>query len=189
VTHHDVLEKILDTNDATVGGGSAAALSGAMAAGLIGMVALLSVGKDYGLPDEEYRDIERRCGALRQELLAGCMEDTVAYGRIVAAYKLPKGTDGEKQTRQAAIQAAGIKAATTPRDNAKGCGQVLALGKALLGKSNRNAFPDLSYGVSLARLGVEGCIANIEANLPLIKEESIKKDFQTEITTMKEKWS
>lgn len=185
MNYHDVLDKILDTGDATVGGGSAAALSGAMAAGLIGMAALLSVGKGSGLPDEAYREVEARCRELREQLLAGCVEDTAAYKGIVEAYRLPKATDEEKEARAGAIQAAGTKAAAVPRDNGRNCQRVCELGRSIRDSYNRNAASDFEYGMELASLGVAGAIANIEANLPLIKDEGARKEFLADIAAMR----
>jgi len=186
MTYHDVLNKVLDINDVTVGGGSSAALSGAMAAGLIGMVSLLSVGKECGLSDDRYRKIAEQCGTLRDSLLQGCVDDAAAYRQIVDAYKLPKGTDEEKAVRRAAIQAAGIAAAATPRDNGRHCKTVHVLGCELWEKSNQNASSDLMYGIGLSKLGVEGCIANIEANLPLIKDEAVKAQFDADMKELRE---
>lgn len=185
MTYHDVLDKILDTGDATVGGGSAAALSGAMAAGLIGMAALLPVGKG-GLADETCRQVEARCKELRARLLAGCVDDTSAYSGIVAAYKLPKATEEEKRARSQAIQVAGAGAAAVPRDTGRGCRDVYALGLSIREGYNKNAASDFEYGMELAALGIRGAIANIEANLPLIKDEAVRAEFLADIAELKE---
>jgi Methenyl tetrahydrofolate cyclohydrolase len=187
MTYHDVLDLILNSEDVTVGGGSAAALSGAMAAGLIGMVAQLSRGKEYGLPDAEYDAVAQRCRELREMLLEGCVADAGAYGGIIAAYKLPKESDAEKVARRDAIQAAGIQAASVPRDNGVRCREVCQLGQRLQGRSNGNAASDLLYGIGLAGLGIEGCIANIEANLPLIKDETVAAGFRADMQQLGER--
>lgn len=183
---YGVLDKILDTKDVTIGGGSAAALSGAMASGLIGMVSLLSRGKNLGLSDSEYERIEQECVVLRAALLEGCVQDAAAYGAIVAAYKLPKSTDEEKAARSAAIQQAGYFAASVPRDNGRYCAQVLELGRSVEKNFNPSAASDLLYGMGLARLGIAGCIANIEANLSLIKDEHKKTELLDDISRLKE---
>lgn len=127
----DVLEKILDPHDVKVGGGSAAALSGAMGAGLIGMVALLSVGRDCGWDDADYLSAEARCSVLRQRLLIGAVADAEAYAQIAAAYKLPKTDEAEKEARRVAIETAGLAAASVPRDNAVCCREIYDLGVQL----------------------------------------------------------
>ena len=185
MTYHDILDSILDTQNTTVGGGSASALAGAQSAGLIGMVALLSIGKGCGKTDEEYRDLEQRCRALREELLAGAVTDTQSYSQIVAAYKLPKATDQEKAARRAAIEAAGIAAASAPRDNGFACKQGYGLALSIQGKSNPNAASDLACALGLAKLGIEGCVANIEANLSLIKDDTVLAGFKKDIAALR----
>ena len=76
---YDVLEKIMDSKDTTVGGGSASAVAGAMAAGLVGMVARLSTGKQYGLPDERYLGIADELDMLAVKLKDGAVADTQSY--------------------------------------------------------------------------------------------------------------
>jgi formiminotetrahydrofolate cyclodeaminase len=183
--YFEVIENILSSKDVTVGGGSASAFSGAMAAGLIGMVSRLSVGKEYGLKDEEYIAYAEELDALNEKLIQGVENDADAYMGIVNAYKLPKSTEKEKADRKVAIQQAGINGATAPKDNGYLCKRVWEIGKALDGKSNSNAGSDLSIGINLSAVGVDGCIQNIEANLGMIKDEEALKGFQEDINNLK----
>lgn len=180
----DVLNNILDSRNVTVGGGSASAISGAMAAGLIGMVARLSINKNYGLPADKHMEIAEELDRLNKELLLGSEEDTKAYLLIKNAYGLPKSTLVEKEERAKAINAAGIVAASVPKDNAYLCKRILELGKSMEGKYNSSASSDFVIGMELAKLGVRGCILNIEVNLPLIKEEDIKKEIGSHLNKL-----
>lgn len=85
--YKDIYELILNENDFTVGGGSTAALAGAMACGLIGMVANLSKGKEYSYTDEKYDSIVAELNTLKEKLLQGSVEDNRAYMMIANAYK------------------------------------------------------------------------------------------------------
>lgn len=174
----EVLNKILDSNNVTVGGGSASAISGAMAAGLVGMVVRLSTGKNYGLQDEEYLKLADELDELSKELLEGSEKDTKAYLLIRDAFRLPKSTDEEKEIRKKAINDAGVEAALVPKSNAEGCKRVFEIADYLEGKYNENASSDFIIGKELAALGVQGCILNIEANLSLIKDEKIKVELE-----------
>jgi len=179
-----VLEKILETHDVTVGGGSASAISGAMAAGLVGMVARLSTKKDHGMPAEEHLAIADECDILAAALMKGADQDMAAFAKIKAAYALPKATDEEKRARSEAVETAGMAAATTPLENAMMNRRVYELGRAIKNKSNPNAGSDLEIGIRLARLGVLGCVLNIEANLPLIKNTEALEKFKKEILAL-----
>ncbi|WZL72834.1 cyclodeaminase/cyclohydrolase family protein [Clostridiaceae bacterium 35-E11] len=176
-----VLEKVIDSKDFTVGGGSAAALAGAMAAGMVAMVARLSTKKDYGLSAEKYMEIAEEGDHLAKDLLLGAEKDTQAFCMIKDAYALPKATDEEKKQRSQAIQNGAIQAATVPMQNGQMCKRVQELSLLLDGQSNPNAGSDLAEAILLAGAGVKGCVLNIEANLPLIKNEKVKADFQKQI--------
>lgn len=182
----DALNKIIDSRDFTVGGGSAAALAGAMSAGLIGMVARLSIKNEYGLPAEKYIYIADRLDEISKDLINGAVKDTEAFIKIKEAYAMPKETEGEKLTRSQAIQEAAIGAATVPLNNGKLCRAILDLYILMEGKSNPNASSDLEEGKLLLNAAILGCALNIEANLPLIKNEDVKLKFQKDINYLKQ---
>lgn len=176
-----IFELILNENDFTVGGGSTAALSGAMACGLIAMVANLSKGKTYGYEDSKYDNIVLELNEIKEKLLQGAINDNKAYMLIVNAYKLPKNTEIEKEERKKAIQNAGIEAANVPLANAELNKKVYEIGKSLVEKSNPSCYTDLKAGIDLAKLGLETAKANVEVNLPLIKDEKILLNFKEQI--------
>lgn len=182
----DALNKIIDSRDFTVGGGSAAALAGAMAAGLIGMVARLSIKKEYGLSEEEYVSIANRADELGKELLNGAVKDTESFLKIKEAYAMPKETEDEKLTRSHAVQKAAIGAATVPLNNGELCKAIFDLYVLMEGKYNPNAASDLEEGKLLLNAAILGCGLNIEANLPLIKDENVKRKFQKDINYLKQ---
>ncbi len=167
---YKALDLILDTQDVTVGGGSASAISAAMAAGLIGMVARLSTKKDYGISAEAHLEVAERCDILAPALMQGSLDDMAAFAMIKSAFGLPKDTDEEKQARAKAINDAAVQAALTPYENAKKALEVLELGRKIKNVSNPAAGSDLLIGLQLSEIGVKGCIMNMEANMPLIKD-------------------
>ncbi len=171
MNYQSILELILDSNDFTVGGGSASALAGAQSAGLLGMVTKLSLGKGYKFSDEEYNNIIDELESLKNDLLQGCVDDSKAYLLIKNAYGLPKKTDEEKKARRLEIENAGYKAASVPLENAVKCARVLEIANLLEGNYNPNTFSDYEVAVSLVKVGIDGCKKNVEVNIPLIKDE------------------
>ena len=176
-----ILSKIRDVDNFNVGGGAASALAGSQAAGMMGMVANLSLGKGYGRPDEEYLQMAEEAKKLSDHLFSGAEEDEVAFLKIRNAFKLPKETDFEKIIRKNAIQYGFISAANTPLKNAYLCKEVCALGVKLLNQSNPAAETDLIIALDLGRVGLNGCINNIKANLSMIKDEEILRGFENHI--------
>ncbi|WP_432406451.1 cyclodeaminase/cyclohydrolase family protein [Wukongibacter sp. M2B1] len=177
----EMIKKVIDSNNFTVGGGAASALAGAMAAGMIAMVAKLSLKKDYELTVDTYKKVSDEADKLAKELLAGAKADERAFCMIKNAYALPKSTEEEKRERAIAIQNGGIAAATVPKDNGFMCKRIYELGMMLKGRSNPNASSDLEEAIMLAKAGIKGCILNVEANLPLIKDQEKKSEFQSYI--------
>jgi formiminotetrahydrofolate cyclodeaminase len=143
-----------------------------MAAALAAMVARLSSPTAGGEPEATYAEIAQAGTALSQELLEAADEDAASFDALVAAYRLPKETGEEKEARGDAIQAAMIHATDVPLANAELCAAVQALVARLEGRSNPRALSDLQSAGYLAHAGLLGCLANVDLNLPGIKDEA-----------------
>ncbi|MDF2678485.1 MAG: formiminotransferase-cyclodeaminase [Bacillota bacterium] len=181
----EILGKVINSDDFTVGGGSASAIAGSMAAGIVSMVCKLSMNKPVKLTVEEYESISKEADELAKQLLIGADDDTKAYCMIKDAYAMPKNTDEEKKLRTASIREAGKAAASVPRDNGYKNKRVNELALLLVGQSNEAASSDLYSALYLSDAGVKGCILNIEANLSLIKDEKILDGFKNDIEILK----
>ena len=97
------------------GGGSIAALNASSSAALIEMVAQLTIGKEkYAAVQEDMKDVAEKAHALKARFLELIDEDSNAFNKIMAAFKLPKDTDEAKKARSAAIQEATKGAALVP---------------------------------------------------------------------------
>jgi formiminotetrahydrofolate cyclodeaminase len=169
--------KVMDPADDSTGGGTASAVAGAMAAGLMGMVARVSIGKAGMEPESFYREIDGAAQGLTAALMAGGREDSEAFGAVMRAYTLPKCTEEEKAERSKQIRLAMVGATRVPVDNAARCLEVIRLGRRLEKAYNENAASDLAVGLSLARSGLEGCLANVEINLGSVKDEDARAEL------------
>jgi formiminotetrahydrofolate cyclodeaminase len=178
--------KVVDPEDDQTGGGTAAAVAGAMAAGLAGMVARLSVGKDGMEPDPYYHEIDAEAQVLTGALLRGGREDSEAFGAVMRAFTLPKCTDAEVAARSAAIQEGMVGAAKVPLQNAERCASVIDLVSRLRGRSNRNAASDLEVAGALARTALVGCLANVAINVESIKDENTAHALTTRAAELRE---
>lgn len=183
---YSVIDKIMDSQDTTVGGGAASAVSGAMAAGLAGMVARLSIGKNYGLSDEEYKNIADALDSLSHVLKNGAVDDMDAYLGIKAAFALPKATEEEKNIRRAEIEKAAVTAATVPLENGQAASGILEICKKMEGRYNLAAFSDMQAAIMLAKMAVIDTALNIEANLSLIKTPEKNAEFALAASKLKD---
>lgn len=168
----EVFGRVLDSTDRAVGGGSAAALSAAMAAGLAGMVARLSVGRDLALGDARYEVLVAEADELSAALLAGAREDAEVYALVSAAHRAHPNGEGEAEARRTAIDEALLAAARVPLENACRALRVLELSTELSGRSNPVAASDLAVARLLADAGVSGCLANVAANLGALHDSA-----------------
>lgn len=177
--------RVLGSDSPAPGGGSVAALSGALGADLVAMVCSLSIGKpDYEPYRIELTDTLARAQALSKSLLDRVDRDTEAFNGVMAAFKLPKGTDEEKKTRAEAIQKGYREAVQSPLGIARECLDVLDLAGKLPGKSNANALSDLGVASQQAYAGLEGAIMNVNINLPSIKDESFRAKTASEVASL-----
>lgn len=161
----------LASGSPTPGGGSAAALAGAAGAALVAMVARLTVGKKrYAEVEPQMQQIVQQAEALRARLTALVQEDADAFGKVSAAYQLPKSTDEEQIARAAAIQAGMQAASLTPLETARACAAVVALAEQVVTHGNVNARTDGGVGALLAHAGLQGAAWNVEVNLQSIDD-------------------
>ena len=170
--HLDFLED-LAAGTAAPGGGSASAYAGAMAAGLVAMVARLTVGKvKYAEVAEEMATILEQAERLRAELAVDVVRDAKAFKAVMAAYKLPKGTDREVEERAAAIQEAILEAALVPLEVSEKAVKVLELASQVIAKGNLNAISDGATGAGLALAAMRGSGLNVRLNAAEMEDTS-----------------
>jgi formiminotetrahydrofolate cyclodeaminase len=181
--------KVLDPQDNSTGGGTASAVAGAMAGALVAMVARLSIGKPEMEAESFYRDIASRAEVLSSRLFDGGRLDSQAFEAVTAAYALPKTTQEEKKTRVRAVQDAWTGAARVPLSNASSCAQVLELAAQLQGCSNPNAASDVTCAMLLARAGLLGCLANVDINLPALKDRELAAELAEKASELRERFA
>ncbi|MDR1621801.1 MAG: cyclodeaminase/cyclohydrolase family protein [Synergistaceae bacterium] len=170
MTIKDFTEK-LGSDAPAPGGGSAAALSGALGAALVSMVCNLTAGKPkYAEHEPLVKKTLADSDDLKLKLLDAIQKDTDAFNTVMAAFGMPKGSDEEKASRSAAIQAAYKAAIASPQATAEYCLAVMKLAESLVGKSNVSAVSDLSVGAVQAYAGLKGAVANVKINLPFVKD-------------------
>ena len=179
--------KVMDPGDDQTGGGTASAIAGAMAAGLVGMVARLSIGREGMEEESYYRQIDADAQVLTNSLLRGGREDSEAFGAVMRAFTLPKCTDEEKAVRSRTIQDGMVGATRVPLENAERCARVIELVRSLRGCSNPNAASDLEVAGKLARTALEGCLANVAINVDSIKDEQTAGALATRASELRAK--
>jgi len=179
--------RVLGSNSPAPGGGSVAALSGALGANLVSMVCSLSIGKkDYESFDNELAEALKLSRTLSEALLKRVDLDTEAFNSVMAAFKMTKQTEEEKKSRTAAIQAGFKEAVQSPLGIARECLDVLRLANKLLGKSNTNALSDLGVASLQAYAGLEGAIMNVKINIPSIRDTNFVSETSLEVSALLE---
>ena len=166
---------------AVPGGGSVAALNGALAAGLTEMVANLTVGKKgYEAVEEDMKALADKASQLRNKLTAAIDQDADAYTEVMAAYKLPKTTDEETSLRKQKIQDAIKHAALVPLEVARDALAVIDLAGSAIRKGNKNAASDGAVAAMNARTAALAAIYNVRINLSSIKDDAFVEKLAQE---------
>ncbi|HUP28151.1 MAG TPA: cyclodeaminase/cyclohydrolase family protein [Chloroflexia bacterium] len=175
----------LATANPTPGGGSASALVGAMAAGMVEMACNLTVGREkFQDVEAELQTVLSRARDLRLSMLAAVNEDTRAYDAVSQAYKLPKTSEEEKTERTTAIQSALQYATEVPLRVAKAASEAGQLAVVAVEKSNPNVASDARVARLLADAARDGAIANVEINLGSIKDSDFVARMREELDVL-----
>ena len=154
------------TSDATPGGGSVAALAGALGAALAGMVAGLTLGRPkYGSVERDMQRVLRRSGELQQELMDLIAVDSAAFEAVMASYRLPRHTAEEAEARREAIQDALRQAIEVPLETMRRGVDVLRLARTSAELGNATAVSDAGVAAFMAQAAVQSASLNVEINV------------------------
>ena len=164
------------------GGGSVAALMGALGASLGGMVANLSAGK-RGWDDklEYFSGWAVKAQQLKDELLSLVDEDTAAFSKVMDAFALPKESAEEKTARSAAIEAATKYAAEVPLKVMETASRSYALLAEMAERGNPASVSDVGVGALAIRACIEGAALNVRINLGQLKDERFKTSLHEKL--------
>lgn len=173
---------VLGAGTPTPGGGSVAALCGALGSALAAMVARLTLGK------ERYRDgwammeeVREAADELGRRFLDLVQADTDAYQGVLASLRLPRGTDQEKASRQTALQEALKRAASIPLDTLRASERLANLAKAAVEKGNPSALTDADAALHLARAAAGIAAANVKVNVADIADDRFVNECMSEV--------
>jgi len=172
----------LASGEPAPGGGAAAALTGAMAAALVAMVSGLTVGR------EKYREVEGRMQAAqeratmaRANFLLLADRDQDSFRDVMAAYGLPRGTDGEKAARRSAVQKALEEATRVPLSTLQQALEILPDALDVMEHGNANARSDGASGYFLAQAALDGALLNVKINLEAIKDDGFRQATREQV--------
>lgn len=180
LTVTDFLNKVAGS-DPVPGGGSVAALNGALSAALAAMVAHLTIGKKgYETHEELMQRIAETTSKQQEEFTADIDRDSQAYDAVFACFKMPKATDEEKAARSAAIQEATKHAALVPMQVARNACALMPLIAEVARLGNRNAVTDACVAMMAARSAVLGAVLNVRINLGSLKDKEFAAQMQAE---------
>jgi glutamate formiminotransferase/formiminotetrahydrofolate cyclodeaminase len=170
----------------TPGGGTAAAVAGAMGAGLTEMVAALTLSREKFAPvHDAIRSIAEAAERARGEFLDLAREDSDAYDAVVAARRLPKDTEEQKRVRAQALESANRLATEVPMRTARAAVRLLATLPELVEKGNPNAFSDAGAAALLLGSAAEGALLNVGINLPGISDSAFVEGMRNETAAIR----
>lgn len=161
------------------GGGSVAALYGAIGAALTAMVAGLTQGrKKYADHAVHAAEVQAQATALQRKLIDVMDRDTDAFNVVSAAFGMPKETDEQKAARSAAIQE-GLKGCTkTPMEMMELCDETITLAASLLGRFNDTSASDLGVALLSLKAGIQGAWLNVLINVGSLKDRDFAAEYR-----------
>ncbi|MBA3269481.1 MAG: cyclodeaminase/cyclohydrolase family protein [Acidobacteria bacterium] len=166
----------LANSEPTPGGGTAAAVAGAMGTSLLMMVAGLA--KTRTNADTEKALLGQARAALtsvRGRMLALADSDSDAFDQVMAAFRLPKGSEDEKGRRNQAIQIATRAATDAPLETLRTAAEAMQHARTIATHGNRSAVSDVRVALELLEAAAAGATANVETNLITLEDESYRK--------------
>ncbi len=172
--------ELLASDAPAPGGGSAAALEGAIGAALTAMVCTLTIPKKaYAEHAGELTAIREKAEAIRVKFVDVMDRDTEAFMVVSNAFAMPKATDEEKAVRSAAIQK-GLEGCTaTPFEMMELAAETIELTQSMLGRFNESAASDLGVAAISLRSAVQGAWLNVLINIGSLKNKELAESYRT----------
>lgn len=170
------------------GGGSTAALCGALSASLSSMVSNLTVGKkEYKNVQKDVKEIAVKAQSLKDEFLRAVDLDTIAFNKLMEAYRLPKKTEEQKEERAQAVEKALKEATLVPFGVLEKSIKALDLAREIALKGNKNSLSDAGVAGLTAQAAAEGGYYNIKINLPNLQDNEFKSKIKKQAASLKKK--
>jgi formiminotetrahydrofolate cyclodeaminase len=183
----ETLHRYLDdlaTARPTPGGGSTAALSGAMGAALASMVCRITMGKEaYADVQREIEELLRRTEYLRSRFQQLMQEDIEAYGRLAACYKLPRETSEERKYRTDMIQKQLVEAALVPLEVAECAAELIQCCQRIAEIGSTTVLSDVATGAILASCSGKGAALMVHINLRTMKNDKMVVELGDRLNT------
>ena len=172
--------QLLASDEPAPGGGSTAALEGALGSALLRMVGLLTAGrKKYAEHEDFIEELVKKTEGILEDFLHVIDEDTQAYNQVSAVFSMPKETDEEKAARKCAMQE-GLKTCTkTPFKMMQLCEKAIELATDAMGKTNTNAASDFGVAALSLKAAVQGAWLNILINISGIDDEAFVEEYRS----------
>ena len=170
----------------TPGGGSVAAVTGALASALVAMVARLTDGKKgYEQAWELAGEAVGRADRLTADLQAAALEDVRSFEAYLAALRLPKGSAEQRQTRRAALAAATRRATAAPLAIAEACAEILTLAQRVAPVANRHAVSDIGAAAHLAAAAAGAALLTAQINLGSAPDDVFFEDARSRVAKIR----
>jgi formiminotetrahydrofolate cyclodeaminase len=167
------------------GGGSAAALAGALAAALGEMMAGLTEGRTkFASVQPQVVELRARMSGLRAILHALIEEDPAAYQSLLEAIRLPKETEDQVASREKAVEEATRRATDTPMRTARAAAEILEQMKILIEIGNPHVRCDAAAGAQLAHAALKAGQYNVLANIRTLKDRLYAENCRSEMSDL-----
>ncbi len=175
----------LASKEPVPGGGSGAAMGGALGAALVSMVCNLTIGKKgYEAVQEEMQQLLAESEAIRLEMPRLLEADTQAYSQVMAAYRLPRTTEEEKQAREVLLQQRFRDAAEVPMRIAERCARVVDLALPAARMGNKWAVSDAGVGALFGEACLRAALLNVEINLASINDAAYVAEMRRKMASL-----
>lgn len=170
---------VLASDAPAPGGGSVAALEGALGAALTAMVCTLTEGKKQYADHRDFvLEVQAKASALQAKFIDVMDRDTEAFMVVSRAFSMPKATDDEKAVRSAAIQKGLVGCTETPFEMMNLAAETIALTESLLGRFNESAASDLGVAALSLRAAVQGAWLNVLINIGSLKDRELAESYR-----------